>query len=193
MEIKLFWAIVSSILTVVVFVPYLIDIYKKKTQPHIYSWLIWTILQSIGAVAIFKGGAGYGAWSLAIGALFCFIIFALSFKFGTKNIKRIDLYCLIGAVITIAVYLFVRYPLYSVILVVCIDFIAFLPTFRKSFEEPYSETMITFFLSALANLITIFALQHYSVTTVLYEATLFMTNGALCIVLVARRRLLNKK
>ena len=59
-----------------------------------YSWLIWTILQIVGVAAQLKDGAGYGAWALGVGAFFCFAIFLLSFKYGTKNISKFDLFCL---------------------------------------------------------------------------------------------------
>src|SRR6185312_6212480 len=99
--------------------------------PHMYTWLIWGLLQMVGASAIFKGGAGYGAWSLAVGGLFCLSIFVLSFKYGTKNIKRVDAYCLAGALVALVAYIFVHDPIYSVLLVVSIDFVAYLPTLRK--------------------------------------------------------------
>lgn len=188
MEIKFFWAILSSIIAIVLFIPYFIDIFKHKTQPHMYSWLIWGLLQLIGMAAAFKGGAGYGTWALFIGSFFCLAIFALSFKYGTKNIKRVDVYCLVGAFVALCFYLFISNPLYSAILVALIDFIAFIPTFRKGYEEPYTETMSAYSLSALANVLSLLALQYYSVTTALYLVTLFITNSTICIILITRRR-----
>ena len=187
MDFKLFWALFSIVLTVIVFIPYIWDIFKKKTQPHIYTWLIWGILQSVATAAVLKGGGGYGSWSIAVGAFFCLSIFGLAFKYGTKNIKKFDLYCLIGAFLALIVYFLINNPLYSIILVATIDFTAFLPTFRKGYEEPYTETLLTFMLSALGNAISILALQNYSVTTMLYLITLFLTNSAFCIILLIGR------
>ncbi|HAO64805.1 TPA: hypothetical protein DCQ44_02365, partial [Candidatus Taylorbacteria bacterium] len=113
-NLKLFWAVTSAAFTVIIFIPYFRDIFLKKTQPHAYSWLIWTILQAVGAAAIFKGGAGSGSWALVAGATMCLSVFVLSIKFGTKNIKRFDLYCLIGALIALSVYFFINNPLYSI-------------------------------------------------------------------------------
>jgi len=59
MEIKLIVAIISSIVSVILFIPYIVDIFKKKTEPHIYSWLIWTITIGIATVAGFKSGGGF--------------------------------------------------------------------------------------------------------------------------------------
>ena len=99
MEFKLFFGIASSILAIVCFIPYIRDILKRKTEPHTYSWLIWTILQTVGVMAQLKEGAGYGAWALGIGAFFCFAIFLLSLKYGTKNISQFDTLCLLASVV----------------------------------------------------------------------------------------------
>lgn len=192
-DIKLFWALLASILAVVLFVPYLIDIFRRRTEPQLYSWLIWTILQIVGAAAMFKAGAGYGALSFLVSGFICFSIFLLSFKYGSRNVKKFDIYCLFGALVALLVYFFVSNPLYSVILAASIDFIGYLPTFRKVFSEPYSETLITFILSAITNLLTIFALQTYSVTTVFYGAVLFLANTSLSVFIFARRRMVVRR
>jgi hypothetical protein len=184
---KFILGLISSIIAVIVFVPYFWDIFKKKTQPHMYSWLIWGLLQLIGAAALFKGGAGYGALALFVGAILCLGVFVLSFKYGTKNIKRFDVLCLVGALFALVLYVFVKNPLYSVILITVVDFTAFLPTFRKGYEEPYSETRSAFLLSACSQILTLFALEHYSFTTVLYVASLFITNSILVAILTFKR------
>lgn len=190
MEIKFFFGLASSLLAVICFWPYLRDVMKRETEPHMYSWLIWTILQIVGVAAQLKEGAGYGAWALAIGAFFCFVIFLLSFRYGTKNISRFDLLCLIAAVGAIGVYVSIDNPVWAIIVVALTDFIGFLPTFRKGFEEPFSETASTFFMSAAANALSIIALQNYSVTTVLYIGSLFFTNSSFATMILVRRYLL---
>lgn len=190
MEIKLFFGIASSILAVVCFAPYIKDIFLRKTEPHRYSWLVWTILQTVGVMAQLKEGAGYGAWALAIGAVFCFSIFLLSFKFGTKNISKFDIACLLSSFCAIAIYFFISNPIWAIVAVASIDFVGFLPTFRKGYEEPFTETTSTFIMSASANVLSLIALQNYNVTTVLYIASLFLTNSSFATMILWRRKVL---
>lgn len=192
MEIKFLLGVISTAIAVVCFIPYIKDILKRKTEPHTYSWLVWTILQSVGVMAQLKEGAGYGAWALAVGAFFCFTIFLLSFKYGTKNISKFDLTCLVASLFAIAIYIFIENPIYAIISVALIDFVGFLPTFRKGFEEPFTETTSTFILSAIANLLSILALQNYTVTTVLYIASLLFTNSSFATMILIRRKTLGK-
>src|SRR3989344_7828930 len=104
MNSQIVFATISSLIGIFCFLPYIRDIFRGKTQPHAYSWLIWTLLQTIGAGAMLSAGAGLGALSISIGALFCGFIFILSFKYGTHNIKTFDKICLVGALIAISLY-----------------------------------------------------------------------------------------
>ncbi len=192
MDIKLFFGIASTILAVVCFIPYFQDIFRRKTEPHTYSWLVWTILQTVGVMAQIKEGAGYGAWALGVGAFFCFAIFLLSFKYGTKNISKFDLICLFASLGAIVIYFSIENPIWAIVAVSLIDFVGFLPTFRKGYEEPFTETASTFLMSGTANVLSLIALQNYNVTTVLYIASLFFTNISFVIMILLRRKLLKK-
>ncbi len=188
MEVKLILGIVSSLLIIPQAVPYIRDILRRKTEPHIYSWFIWGTLQMIAALSQLKGGAGYGSWALIAGGIFCYTVCILSFRFGTKNITLFDRFCFVASLLSIGVYLFLENPLWAILFVTCIDLLAFLPTFRKGYQEPYTETASTFAISALANVLSILALQVYSTTTVLYMAVLFATNTIFTVMLLVRRK-----
>jgi hypothetical protein len=192
-DLKLIFGIVSLVVSLAVFVPYLRDIFRKRTKPHAYSWLVWSLLQGVGVIAQFQAGAGYGAWGLTLGAFFCFTIFVLSLKFGTKNITKFDSACLAASLIAIVFYIVFKNPLWSIVLVSLIDFIGFLPTFRKAYQEPETETASAFALSALANFFSLLAIQDYSVTTVLYIASLVVTNVSFVSMLLIRKRILARR
>lgn len=193
MEIKLILGVISTLMCLPIFIPYIRDIITRKTEPHTYSWLIWTILQGVGVMAGIKDGGGYGLWGLGLGAFFCFVIFLLSLKYGTKNIKKFDLYCLVGAIITLLIYLFTDKPLLAVALVAIIDFVGFLPTFRKGYEEPETETLSTFVLSSIGNILSILALENYTLITTLYVGSLWFTNGSFATMIWLRRNQIKSK
>ena len=92
-------AIVAALLAIAGNVPYLRDIIQKKVKPHPYTWLVWTIVSCIVFFGQVARGAGIGALSTAASEIFTVIIFLLSLKYGFKNIRRIDTYCLIIALV----------------------------------------------------------------------------------------------
>ena len=188
MNIKLIFAILSSLIGISCFIPYIYDIFKGITKPHSYSWLIWTILQIIGVMAMASGGAGIGVASLAIGAILCCFIFILSLFYGTSNIKIFDIICLIGALTAIIIYFLIHNALLSIIIVTVTDLIGFLPTLRKSYEEPKTETFLTYIISSISSLFALGALLFFNLTTSLYLISLVVTNGLCALIILIRRK-----
>jgi hypothetical protein len=185
---KTICGIISAALNIACFIPYLRDTYKKTTKPHIYTWLIWTILQVTGTIAMYNSGAGMGTLSLAIGAVFCAYVCLLSLKLGTKNITTFDTICLIGALGATAIYIFLKDPLLSIILISIIDFTGFLPTLRKAYAEPYSETLAMFALFAFSGVFSVAAIASYSLVTLLYPLTLIAINILATVVIYMKRK-----
>lgn len=188
MNLQTIFAIASSLVGIACFVPYIRDIFRGKTQPHAYTWLVWTILQTIGVVAMLSGGAGIGVLSLGIGALFCFFIFLLSFKYGTHNIKTFDKICLVSALVAFFIYLFLHNALLSVVVVTLIDFVGFLPTIRKAYQEPKTETASNYGLSSASSALALCALTSFNITTSLYLITVVITNGVCAAIIMVRRK-----
>ena len=187
MDIRLLFASVSSIISIVCFLPYLRDIFRGTTKPHSYTWFIWAALQTIVAQAMWSGGAGIAIASSVIGAVLCGFIFVLSLRYGTKNITRFDTICLIGALGAMATYLVLHDALLSVIFATFTDLIGTLPTIRKAYQEPRSETASTHLLSSGAGAFALLALATFSVTTTLYVSVTAVLDF-ICGVLVITRR-----
>ena len=184
---KTICGIIATVISLLSFFPYAKDILRRKTHPHSYTWLIWTILQVTAVIIMFNTGAGIGALPLAVGAVVCSSIFLLSLKYGTKNITTFDTICLIGALAATAVYFFLHDPVLSVILLTLTDFIGFLPTLRKGYAEPYSETLSLYVMGVIGTSINMIALVTYSITTALYPGCILFAN-TLCVCMLWMRR-----
>jgi hypothetical protein len=185
---KLFFGVASGLVQSICFIPYVRDVLKKKTTPHIYSWFIWTVLQAISIGSMASSGAGYGVLSVAVCTFFCFGILLLSLRFRARHISILDILCLVAALITLLLWLISRDAMRSIVLVTLIDLIAFIPTLRKGYHEPFSETISLYWFGAAANVLAILSIGHYSITTVLYPATLVFSNIFFVSVLKTRRR-----
>lgn len=188
MDIKTLYGIIAAVIGIACFIPYIRDMFRETTKPHIYTWLIWTILQVTGVIAMYNSGAGIGALALAIGAFFCGAICLLSLKLGTKNITVFDTICLTGALAAICVYAFLHQPLLSVILISVIDFAGFLPTLRKAYYEPWTETLSMYMLFTVSGIFSVMALAHYSLVTTFYPLTLIVINTLGTIMIWWRRK-----
>src|SRR3989338_3694066 len=130
---KIIFAGVAISIIIIGYIPYLKDIFARKTAPHIYTWLIWLITQSTAIAALIYGGGKMGGAGLVAGVILVFVIFLLAFKYGTKNITASDTILLAFSILAIAVWWQLDSPLLSVVIISLIDGIAYLPTFRKTY------------------------------------------------------------
>ncbi|MGH7241177.1 MAG: hypothetical protein ACREGB_02685 [Candidatus Saccharimonadales bacterium] len=182
--------ILAIIIGFVGYVPYFRTIFNGKTKPHAFSWLVWGVLTAIafGGQIVGKGGAG--AWVTGFTAVVSFTICGLALVRGKRDFPLADWLCLAGCVIALMLWAVTKDPLLAIILITAIDLLAFIPTFRKSYSKPYSEPAFTYALSGLKFIVGLFALHAVSVTTVLYPASLVLTNGLFVVmVLIQRKRL----
>ncbi len=190
MDYKIVLGIIATVIAFIGYIPYFKNIFKGKTKPHAFSWLIWGAMTAIGFAAQISGNAGPGAWVTGFTSVVTFSIFVLALFKGEKNIVLTDWLSLGGAGLSLLLWYITSGPLFSVILIVIIDAFGFFPTFRKAFHKPFEETAITFFLSGLKFVFAVFALENYSIITWLYPLYLIVANWSFVAMLIIRRKTL---
>jgi hypothetical protein len=121
------------------------------------------------------------------------LIFGLSFRHGTKDITKSDKVFLILALIALGLYIITNQPLISVVLLLAVDLLGFIPTIRKSWNKPYTETLFTYGLNTFSFAIGIYALQAYTIVTYLYPVAWFLATGLFSILLIIRRKQIGKR
>ena len=192
MDLKIIFTVIATIIGTVAFLPYLRDTLSLKTKPHIYTWLIWAITQGTAVVGIWYGGGGWGALNLTVGVLLVLIVLFFSLKYGTKNITKSDTIILIAALAAILVWWQLDQPILAVVMVSVIDVLGYIPSFRKSYAEPWSETMIAWVGFSVSNTFAILALSEYNFLTMTYLIAITLANIVLTLFCVYRRRFVPK-
>lgn len=169
-------AIIAALLAIVGNIPYVRDVIKKRVQPHPYTWLIWSVVSCIVFFGQLAKGAGIGALPTAAAEIFTIIIFFFSLRYGFKNIRQIDTYFFIAALLGIIPWVLTKDPTISVIIAVTIDFIAFIPTLRKTWTKPKTETSLLYGMNVLRHILMLISLQAYNVATMLHSIVMIATN-----------------
>ncbi len=185
-------SVIAIFINLVGYAPYIRDTLKGRTTPHIYSWLIWAFVTGTVFALQVSAGAGVGAWVSFVVAAICFLIFLLGLKSGKKNITMSDTACLILAFIALFLWLVVRQPVLSIMFLVSGDLLGFVPTVRKAWVKPYSETLFLFESNVLSNGLGVLALQKYNIVTWLYPVGWTVANLLFCIMLIIRRNQVGK-
>lgn len=180
-------AVIASVIAIFGNIPYLKDVISKRIQPHPYTWLVWSIVSGIAFFGQVAKGAGIGALPTASAEIFTVIIFFFSLRYGFKHIIKTDTYFLIIALLSLIPWILTNDPTLSVIIVVGIDLIAFIPTLRKTWKTPVSETQTLYSMNVLRHILTIFSLQTYNIATILHSIAMIITNTAMTSIIVFRK------
>ncbi|HCC84871.1 MAG TPA: hypothetical protein DEP87_04275 [Candidatus Pacebacteria bacterium] len=178
----------ATILAVISYLPYLRDIWRGKTKPHVFSWLVWSILTVIGMLSQIVGEAGPAIWVSAITTLLCLTVLILAIKQGETKILPTDWLSLVGALVALGLWFVVKVPVWSLSLALLTDLLGFFPTFVKTWYKPNQETLSTYALNGLKHTLTLFALDRVSFLTAGYPVYLIIVNIGFVIFLIWRRK-----
>ncbi len=178
---------ISIALVFIAAVPYLLGIYRGKIRPHIFTWVIWGVVAFISALARTVAEGGPGTWAQWSNVAFCLgvVLFSLSKK--KHNVKRSDVIVFIIALSAIPFWIITNNPLVAVIIVTTIDIIAYYPTFRKSYEDPHHEAVFNYFGSNIIQVLSLIAIESYSLTTTLFPLATLIANSGLIAFIFWRR------
>lgn len=191
-DVRLGLSVAASVLAVVSYVPYIRDTLARKTEPHLYTWFIWAITQGTAAAAAIYGGSIFAGAGLLVGAGCVLSVVALSLKYGTKNITTSDTITLVCALLAVVVWWQMHSPLLAVLMVTAIDGFGYIPTFRKSYEEPWSETPSFWFMMAVISVLILLSNTEYNWLTVPYTTMMAVANISLFVMLMVRRRVVSE-
>ena len=179
-------------LTLFAFLPYIASTWRGQTRPHVFSWVIWGITTFIVFLAQVKDGGGAGAWPIGVSGVITIGVAIVAYlKRADISITRLDTLFFIAAVSAVPLWYFTADPMWAVAILTVVDLLGFGPTLRKAFHFPHEENLTFFGLFLLRNLLVILALEHYSVTTLLFPAAVALA-CLLLILLIGYRRTLNR-
>ena len=179
MDLKIILGAAAALLALISSAIYVADIFRGNSKPHTYTWLVWSIVTSIAFFGQWNAGGGPGSWATGVAAVLTTFILLLSLKggYGTKDITRFDFLCLILALIAILPWLIAKNALWSVLLATAIDLIAFIPTMRKTWHAPRSESLGSMYVDAVKHSLSIYSMNSYSLINVIYPAGVLVTKA----------------
>jgi len=188
---------IASLLAVFGNLPYIKDVLKGKISPHPFTWFLWSVVSLVTFFGAWQKGAGLGVIPIFVSEIFTFIIFLLALKNASRNsfkdIQRKDIIFLVIALLGLIPWYFTKDPTMSVIIVVCIDLIAFIPTILKTYRNPESENPILFGSNLLRHILIMFSLDNYNIATTLHSISMIISNFLMLLVIFKNKIFSNKK
>ena len=154
--------IVSAVVFAIGYIPYIYSIARGATQPHPFSWLLWTILGFVSFYLYIHVGA---TTTLPLALFNCILPFAivfLSLRMWRGGFSKFDYACLGISLLAILTYAFTHDATVALTVNLLADLTAFLPTIRKTYKDPSSEDLATWVLFTAGYALSIVAIGHWT-------------------------------
>lgn len=188
MEQKIFLGLLSTAIAFLSYFLYLRSLFANTIKPHAFSWFVWGLMMSIIFAVQISEHAGPGSWVTGFSALFCFFIAGVSVFKKYTEFNTADWISLGGSILALMLWVTTKNPLLSVVLIILVDTLGFIPTIYKGYKKPYEENQYLFFLSGIKFVVAIIALESFSVINWAYPAWLAVTNIGFSTMLVLRKQ-----
>jgi len=160
-------------------------------QPHVFSWVIWGSTTFVVFLAQLADGGGLGAWPIGISGVITIYVAILAYsKKSDSTITRTDWVFFVCAMSSLPFWYFTSDPLWAVVILTAVDITGFGPTIRKAYSFPHEEKITFFSIFVVRNVVAVMALEHYSLTTVLFPVAIAFACVLLIAMVVYRRRML---
>ncbi|MBU9300599.1 hypothetical protein C6P74_22865 [Burkholderia multivorans] len=185
--------VVGSAVSLAAAVPYALAIYRRTVRPHLFTWLIWSVVTVIAAAGQFVAGAGPSAWCTAAIAVTCVLTFVASIFRGERGWTRADWVFLCAALSAIPLWMLTDDPTLSICLVTLIELAGLGPTVRKTIRDPWSESLTYFALCIVKYSLAVLALRSWSVAVAFYPVVNVLASIGICVVMVEGRHRLRSK
>ncbi|WP_175688730.1 hypothetical protein [Burkholderia anthina] len=184
--------VIGSAVSLLAAIPYALALYRRTVRPHLFTWLVWSVVTAIAAAGQFAAGAGPSAWCTAAIAVTCFLTFVASIFRGERGWTRVDWFFLCAALSAIPLWMLTDDPTISICLVTLIELAGLGPTVRKTLHDPWSESLAYFALCVLKYALALLALSRWNVAVAFYPSVNIIASIGIGALMIVRRQALPK-
>ncbi len=169
---------------------YIKSIIWGTTRPNLVTWFIWSFAPLTGSFLQYKAGAGWAASGIFIGGIFPFftLVTCLLKKNSYWKLTLFDIFCGSLSLLALALYVLTRNIGFSIIFAILSDALAYIPTFRKAWNHPETESASTYAGGVINNIFALLIITNWSFAIYGFPLYIVLIDLA-TVVLIYRRKL----
>lgn len=154
---------------------YIRDVLRGETAPNRVTWIIWGVAPLIAFVIEVQEGAGLASvMTLVIGLVPIAVLVASTRNAQAMwNLGPFDITCGAMSVFGLIVWLASSQPTVGLVAQVLADTVAALPTLRKAWTNPETESAAVFYAGAANGGITLLTLNQWTTAGALFPFAIF--------------------
>lgn len=189
MELSQLLGMAAGTTSLLPYIFYLRDMFSGKTQPERASWFIWAVLGGIAFFSQLAKGATDSLWLTGVQTLGVIVVSVFSLKYGVGGFMRRDIIALVFAALGLLVWYFTSEAATALFIVIAIDAVGMLLTIIKAYEQPESETFVSWILFCISGFLAIFSIGSFDWVLLSYPIYIALANLSVVIaILMGRRR-----
>ncbi|MFA6079979.1 MAG: hypothetical protein WC753_00660 [Candidatus Gracilibacteria bacterium] len=164
------------------------SIYKGEYKPQRMTRFLIFILTGIMFFSLLLQSRGAGVYLAGVQFLGSCVYFILSFKYGMGGASRLDFSVLVGVIAIGVIWSITSNPFLVLILSLGVDFIAFIPTFSKTWYYPHTESVPFYGCDVVAAMVNLIAISHIFSHDAVFSWYVLFLNLLMVLIIVFRRR-----
>lgn len=182
--------LLSGLLSFAGFFAYIRDTLAGRTKPNRVTWFFWALAPLIGTAAALSADADPWVASRTFLAGFLpLIIFLASFINPQSywKLTTFDLLCGVCSLLAIVAWIFADVPRFAILLAAAGDGFAAIPTFRKAWKFPETETGITYVIAFVSVLLVFPSIPRWDIENSAFLIFLLLANASLMLAAYRKR------
>lgn len=152
---------------------------KQKTRPSRSTFWIWTVVQAMMVGSYIATGETFAAGVGVAYAVTILAIAILSIRYGYSQWEKLDSLCVFGMAVTVVLGLIFRSTMVILVSAILIDAIGCIPTVKKVWEDPGSESRWAWAITVVACVVNFGAVEHWGAESFLYLPYLLIVNSVI--------------
>ena len=167
---------------------YIRDTLRGTTSPHRVTWALWALEGVLAFIIEIQQHVGSAALMTLMLGFVPLLVLGASFANSRSvwHLGRFDLVCAALSLLGLVFWGVVHQATVALVSFVAADQIAALPTVRKSWLAPESESPRLFFLGALNCALTLMTLHHLTTAGVIFPGCIMIGDVVLASVIATR-------
>lgn len=167
---------------------YVRETVRGTTSPHRVTWGLWALEGILAFTVEIQQHVGLASiMTLALGLAPLVVVCA---SFGDSRavwrVDGVDIACGMVSLAGLVFWAVANEPTVALVSFTAADFVAALPTYRKSWQAPQSETARVFVMGAVNTGITLLTLRNITTAGALFPGVIMITDSVLSVLILTR-------
>jgi hypothetical protein len=180
-------AVIAILLVIGSYLPYIHNVFIGKTKPHPFTWIISTLLNLFNYILYVQNGGGSGTFIMLTVLIMTSVILWKSLKNFDQMVVFSDKVFFVASLIVLVLCFVIESSQVAAVLATSTSILSFIPTVRKSWNSPHSETISTYVINSVRHILVIFSVSTFSLVTI-FNPLAWSSIGILFTITVLSRR-----